>query len=50
MDALESWILPGYTTDLYMGVCMLDIWCSLNAFVDYYVYFDKNIGDKQIGD
>ena len=24
---------------------MPDIWCSFNAFVDYNVYFDENIGD-----
>ena len=29
---------------------MPDIWCSFNAFVDYDVYFDENIGDKQTGD
>ena len=29
---------------------MPDIWCSFNAFVDYDVYFDETIGDKQTGD
>ena len=24
---------------------MPDIWCSFNAFVDYNVYFDENVGD-----
>ena len=27
---------------------MPDIWCSFNAFVDYDVYFDENIGDSDI--
>ena len=50
MDALESWILPGYTTALYMCVSMPDMWCSFIAFVDCDVYFDDNIDDKQTGD
>ena len=29
---------------------MLGIWCSFNAFVDYDVYIDENIGDKETGD
>ena len=29
---------------------MPDIWCSFNAFVDYDVHLDENIGDKQAGD
>ena len=29
---------------------MTDIRCSFKAFVDYDVYFDENIDDKQTGD
>ena len=46
MGALWSWLLPGYTTELYTCVSMPDIWCSFNAFVDYDVYFDENETSK----
>ena len=48
MDTLGSWLLSGYTIKLYTCVCMTDIRCSF--VVDYDVYFDENVGDKQTGD
>ena len=47
MGTFWSSLLPGYASELYTCVSMSDIWCSFIAFVDYDVYFDENIGDKQ---